>query len=850
MNPIGKVTVAPVLPARLERLNELARNLYWSWTPHAWGLYESLNPVAWEKYEHNPVRTLLETSQVHLDALALDKGFLERFDAVIKDFDAYMGAGKTWFSSRKIEHQGKVAYFSAEFAFAEALPIYSGGLGVLAGDHCKSASDLGLPFVGVGLMYHQGYFRQSLNKEGWQEESYEDLDLHALPLSPVLNADGSEVRVRLALPGREVQVRAWKIQVGRIPVYVLDTNVLENREDDRALTARLYGGGQEMRIAQEMVLGVGGVRLLRALGEDIGVYHMNEGHAAFLGLERVRELLEVSEGAKEGALDFWQALEVVRASSAFTTHTPVPAGNDAFPQDIVDQYLGKWYARFAISRDEFMNLALHHQPWGPTFSMTVLALRTSSKANGVSELHGHVSRRMWNFLYPGANPEEVPIGHVTNGAHSLTFIAQELRDLYSSVLPKDWTERLEDKVMWKGLDKIPDADLADAVHTLKVKMIDFVRERLKIQYTRNEASARQIQSAETVLDPHALTIGFARRFATYKRATLLFSNLERLKRIINDSERPVQFVFAGKAHPADNPGKQFIQAIYRFSQDPDLLGKLVILENYDMNVARHLVQGVDIWLNNPRRPLEASGTSGMKASFNGALNFSILDGWWRESFDGENGYAIGDEREFSSLEAQDDFDAFSLYETLEKIIVPSYYQRDESGTRAKWMGGVRRAIESVAPQFSMQRQVIDYIEGYYAPLWIRGAKVAANHMALAKDLSAWKHDIVGKWNDVTLEAFAETPQSAKTGDTVSVQARVHTNGIDPKFLRVEAVLQREGFETFSSAPLTLQSAQDGWAEYSAQVPLSESGKLDIGARVLPYRPELGNLLEMALIKWG
>jgi len=850
MNPIGKVTVAPVLPARLERLNELARNLYWSWTPHAWGLYRSLNPEAWEKFEHNPVRTLLETSQIQLDALALDKDFLERFDAVMGDFDAYMNPKKTWFSSRNIEHQGKVAYFSAEFGFVESLPIYSGGLGVLAGDHCKSASDLGLPFVGVGLMYHQGYFRQSLNKEGWQEESYEDLDLRALPLTPLLNADGSEVRVKLTLPGREVQIRAWKIQVGRVPVYVLDTNVLENREDDRALTARLYGGGQEMRIAQEMVLGVGGVRLLRALKEEIGVYHMNEGHAAFLGLERVRELLEVSEGAKEGALDFWQALEVVRSNSVFTTHTPVPAGNDAFPQDIVDQYLGKWYARFAISRDEFMNLALHHQPWGPTFSMTVLALKSSSKANGVSELHGHVSRRMWNFLYPGANPEEVPIGHVTNGAHSLTFIAQELRDLYSSVLPKDWTERLEDKTMWKALEHIPDADLADAVHTLKVKMIDFVRERLKIQYTRNEASARQIQSAESVLDPHALTLGFARRFATYKRATLLFSDLERLKRIVNDPTQPVQFVFAGKAHPADNPGKQFIQAIYRFSQDPDLLGKIVILENYDMNVARHLVQGVDIWLNNPRRPLEASGTSGMKASFNGALNFSILDGWWRESFDGHNGYAIGDEREFSSLEAQDDFDAFSLYETLEKTIVPSYYQRDESGTRAKWMGGVRRAIESVAPQFSMQRQVIDYIEGYYAPLWIRGAKVAADHMALAKDLSAWKHEIVGKWNDVTLEAFAETPSSAKTGDTVSVQARVHTGGIDPKFLRVEAVLQREGSDAFSSTPLALQSAQDGWAEYSAQVPLSESGKLDIGARVLPYRPELGNLLEMALIKWG
>ncbi|MFN8510786.1 MAG: alpha-glucan family phosphorylase [Deinococcaceae bacterium] len=842
MKTLSTLTVAPSLPGRIARLQELAYNLYWSWTPRAMQLFEGLDPLLWETSNHNPVHMLLQVSQERLEDVALDSEYLKHLDAVLHDFDHYMNNPNTWFSKEPLSLGGKVAYFSAEFAFAESLPIYSGGLGVLAGDHCKSASDLGLPFVGVGLVYHQGYFRQSLNRDGWQEETYETLNFAQLPLTPALDATGKEVRVSLHLLGRTVWVKVWHLHVGRISVYLLDTDLPENEEQDRALTARLYGGNQEMRIQQEMVLGIGGIRALRALNEPISVYHMNEGHAAFLGLERVREIMQ-----SDPSLDFWEAVEGVASNALFTTHTPVPAGNDAFPLDIVHRYLGKWYDTLKVGYDDFMGLALHHQPWGPTYSMTVLALRLSRAANGVSELHGQVSRNMWNFLYPGSYPSEVPIGHITNGAHTLTFLAQELRDLYSTVLPADWTERIEDRDMWNALDNIPDVGLVRVLHQLKKKMIHFVRQRLKSQYLRHEAPALRIASADTVLDTHTLTIGFARRFATYKRATLLFHDLDRLKRLVNDPKHPVQFVFAGKAHPADNPGKELIQAIYRYAQDPDLVGKIVILENYDLNVARYLVQGVDIWLNNPRRPLEASGTSGMKASFNGALNFSILDGWWRESFDGTNGFSIGEEREFSNLDSQDDFDAHSLYETLEKQIVPEYYERDEHGTRVKWMARVRKAITSVAPQFSMQRQVIEYTRTYYGPLHQRSVALHSKNACL-EQLSAWKIGMKKHWPQVSIEALVSPPDGPQVGKTLEVHARVYAPGIDIQHLCVEAVME-SGNRT-QKVRLNPLGTQGGWTEYEAKIPLTHNGEIHVGVRVFPSHPDLAHPLELGLIQWA
>ncbi|MFC4639550.1 alpha-glucan family phosphorylase [Deinococcus hohokamensis] len=838
MNIIGKVTVLPQLPPAIARLSELAYNLYWSWTPHAQDLYRDLDCTIWERFQQNPVRTLLEVPRARLDELAADPAYLERYAAVMADFDAYMGQKDTWVT-RQAPALRPVAYFSMEYAFHESLPIYSGGLGVLAGDHCKSASDLGLPFTAVGMLFHQGYFRQLFDKDGWQNEAYDEQDLTTLPLRPALTPAGEQARVSVRLGGRTVQVRVWTLQVGRIQVLLLDTNVPENSEEDRKLTARLYGGNQDLRVQQYVLLGVAGIRALRLLGVPAEVYHMNEGHAALLGLERIRE-------AVSGGLDFRTALETVASSTLFTTHTPVAAGNDAFTYELMDKYIGEWPSQLATSRDDLYALARHDQMWDnhlvPSFSMTVFALNMSRAANGVSELHGEVSRKMWNFLYEGAEPEEVPIGHVTNGAHNLTFTSQAMRDLLSTVLPQNWTERLEDEAMWQAVEGLTDEQLRGVQLSMKREMIAFVRARMREQMLRNGASAADVAATETLLSENALTIGFARRFATYKRATLLFRDKARLSRIVNHPERPVQFVFAGKAHPADNPGKAFIQEIYRVSQEPEFRGKIVILENYDMNVARHLVQGVDIWLNNPRRPLEASGTSGMKASFNGSPNFSVLDGWWREGFDGTNGWPIGEEREYADLTVQDDADAFSLYLHLEEDIVPRYYgtQGGEDG----WAHTVRRAIQTVSPRFSMQRQVIDYVQKYYLPVGERGAQLAAHSSQRAREIAGWKSWVQGQWPFASITAQATLPASAQPGQTIPVVAQVNPAGIRLDELRVEAVLDRGGHLTH----VPLQSRGDG--TFSAEVPLNDSGLYSVGVRMLPQIEGLSHPLEARLIKWA
>ncbi|GHF28471.1 starch phosphorylase [Deinococcus metalli] len=838
MNVIGKVTVLPQLPPSLSRLSELAYNLYWSWTPHAQALYQDLDPSSWERFQHNPVRTLLDVPQSRLDEVAKDPAYLARYTQVMADFDAYMGKTDTW-ASRNAPAMKPVAYFSMEYAYHESLPIYSGGLGVLAGDHCKSASDLGIPFTAVGMLFHQGYFTQLFDKDGWQNESYEELDLTTLPITPALTPGGEEARVSVQIGNREVHTRIWNLNVGRIKVLLLDTNVPENSEDDRKLTARLYGGNQELRLQQYVLLGVAGIRALRTLNVPADVYHMNEGHAALLSLERVRE--QVSAG-----LDFRTALETVASSTLFTTHTPVAAGNDAFGYDLVDRYLGRWPGMLATTRDDLYALAKHEQVWDnhlvPTFSMTVFALSMSRAANGVSELHGEVSRKMWNFLYEGAEPEEVPIGHVTNGAHNLTFTSQAMRDLLSTVLPADWTERLEDEQMWTAVEGLTEEQLSGVQLVMKREMIAFVRARMREQMLRNGASAADVAATDTLLSENALTIGFARRFATYKRATLLFRDRARLSRIVNDPERPVQFVFAGKAHPADNPGKAFIQEIYKVSQEPEFRGKIVILENYDMNVARHLVQGVDIWLNNPRRPLEASGTSGMKASFNGSPNFSVLDGWWREGYDGTNGWPIGEEREYADLNVQDDADAFSLYQTLEQDIVPRYY--GSSSGAESWAHTVRRAIETCSPRFSMQRQVIDYVQRYYVPLASRGERVAADGAAQAREIAGWKTWVRQQWPYTSVTAQAALPVTTQPGQTVPVTAQVNAAGINLDQLRVEAVLDRSGHIT--RVPL----ASQGDGTFRADVPLKDSGLYSVGVRMIPELDGLSNDLEAGLIKWA
>jgi starch phosphorylase len=683
------------VPRRLERLPELAHNLFWTWQVGARDLFKSLDPELWEATGHNPVRLLRETA--NLEAAAEDADFVEAYDRSVRDLDGYLGNRRdTWMAHAYPDFPGPVAYFSAEFGLHESLPVYSGGLGILAGDHLKSASDLGVPLVGVGILYAQGYFRQRLDAEGHQREVYEPLEPENRPVVPALDVDGREVLVSVELPGRELHLKVWKAEVGRVSVLFLDADIPENAPEDRTLTARLYGGNLRTRIAQELVLGVGGVRALRGVGIYPAAYHMNEGHAAFSGLERMREL--VSTGSS-----FEEAREEVTRSTIFTTHTPVPAGHDAFPPDLFREFTSGWPGALGTDEEGLWSLGHHEEDWGPAFNMTVLAMNLSAARNAVSKLHREVSLEMWGYLFPG---EEEPITYVTNGVHTWSWLAPEMADLFDSHAGgRAWREEIERAASWSFVDEIPPDDFWETHRSQKRGMADFV-------------NRRRGQAANVALDPDALVIGFARRFATYKRATLLLTDPERLRRIANDPDRPVWFIFAGKAHPADEPAKEFIRALYGASAQ-DFAGHLVILEDYDMNLARRLVQGVDVWLNNPRRPLEASGTSGQKASLNGAPNFSVLDGWWPEAYNGRNGWTIGQEKQYASLEEQDTEDAESLYATLESSIVPLYYDRGASGVPEGWVAMMKEAIKTVAPTFSTQRMVQDYVRELYVPHAVR-----------------------------------------------------------------------------------------------------------------------------------
>ena len=698
-----RFTVSPI-PARLSRLPELAYNMWWSWHPRATQLFSDLDPLLWENVYHSPVRFLNEVRQSTLDAAAADPAFAARYDAVMLAFDAYLADTTHWFNSTYPDLPGPVAYFSFEFGLHESLPIYSGGLGVLAGDHVKGASDLGVPMVFVGFLYPQGYFRQMIDASGWQEAVYNKLDFEDEPVVPALTPGGREVIVEIQLPGRMIYAKVYEFKVGRSTLYMLDTDIHPNAPADRELSSRLYGGDTEMRIAQELVLGVGGIRALRAMGIDPAAYHMNEGHAAFLVLELAREL--VANG-----MPFAEALSRVAQHTIFTTHTPVAAGNDAFPFDLMDKFFADYYPQLGITRDDFLSLAREGQPWGPAFSMTALALKGSNYRNGVSKLHGRVSRNMWHWLWPGRAVEDVPISSITNGVHTGTWLAAGLHDFYTTYLGEGWYDRVDDPATWLPLYDAPDAELWEIHAALKRTMVDFARARLASWYARNG----QQPPAVPMLDPEALTFGFARRFATYKRATLLFSDTERLVRIINQSGRPVQFIFAGKAHPRDEPGKQFIQQVFGASRHAGLEGKVVFLEEYDMNVARYLVQGVDVWLNNPRRPYEASGTSGMKASLNGQPNLSVLDGWWAEAYNGKNGWAIGQGQEYANPDEQDWRDVESLYTLLEHEVIPRFYDRNSQGYSPDWVRTMKEAIVTIAPAFSMARQVKEYTNLFYVP---------------------------------------------------------------------------------------------------------------------------------------
>ena len=697
------------LPRRIKRLGELAYNLWWTWQPNAQRLFSRIDNDMWERLAHNPILLLRQLERSALNEVAQDSQYLSLYDKVFVEFDDYLANEGTWSARTHPElTSSPIAYFSMEFGLHETLPIYSGGLGVLAGDHMKEASDMGLPLVGVGLMYAEGYFFQRIGEDGWQEADNNPLRFGDMTVLPILDEEGKPMTVSVELPDRQVALRLWEIRVGRVPLFLMDSNVETNRPEDRMLTARLYWSDLDRRVMQEIVLGVGGVRALRALGYNPLVWHMNEGHAAFLILERAREL--VAEG-----VPFEEAIEKTRGQNVFTTHTPVPAGNDEFPLWLVDKYLAFLWPELGLDRDQFVDVARNKQSWGESFSMGVLALRHSEGRNAVSELHGHVARKMWHSLWQDREIEDVPITYVTNGVHTSTWMARRLGLLYDKYLGSDWRERLDDPETWAKLDKIPADELwAFRMHQ-KRKLSFRMQEWARTRWSKGGFHPVQVVASGALIDPYVLTIGFARRFATYKRASLILRDVERLLKIINRPNMPVQIIFAGKAHPADEPGKQLIQQIYRTVKKAETSGRMVFLEDYDMNIARYLVQGVDVWLNTPRRPMEASGTSGMKASLNGVLNFSVLDGWWREAYNGKNGWAIGEDKEPNESEVQDEADALSLYSTLENEIIPLYYDRNGEQLPMDWIEHIKNNLRTITPQFSTRRMVKEYVERLYIP---------------------------------------------------------------------------------------------------------------------------------------
>jgi starch phosphorylase len=699
------------LPRRIQRLGELAFNLWWVWNPEAQTLYSFIDKSLWENVVHNPVEFLNKVDRPRLNAVTNDRYYLDLYDRVMHNFDQYMKAENTWFKDTYPDLLDKqIAYFSFEFGLHESLPVYAGGLGVLSGDHMKEASDLGMPLVGVGFIYNQGYFAQRITEDGWQETRSLYLNFERMPVIALFDDENRPVSISVELPGRTVKARLWQVQVGRVPLYLLDSNVAENTQGDRELTARLYTNDPETRISQEILLGIGAVRALRLLGYKPDVWHMNEGHSAFLTLERIREYIHTG-------LSFDEAAKVVRKSNAFTTHTPVPAGNDQFPVWLAEKYFSQLWPELGLTRDQFIDLARHQQSWGEMFSMPVLALRLSEQRNAVSELHGQVSRQMWHFLWPKIEDvDDVPITHITNGVHTGTWLARRMGLLFAHHLGPDWMSRLDDPDLWAQVENIPDGELWAVRQHLKRKLMGYANERARRQWQSGTIHPVQAVAGGVFLEPYSLTIGFARRFATYKRGNLILRDFDRLLNIINNPHMPVQVIFAGKAHPADEPGKLVIQQVYRAVKDARTAGRLVFLEDYDMNVARYMVQGVDVWMNTPRRPNEASGTSGMKAAINGVLNFSVLDGWWHEAYNGSNGWAIGSDMEYGDPNQQDDADARNLYDTLENEIVPLYYNRRSADKLpGEWLARMKESIRTLLPQFSTMRMLKEYMDQVYFP---------------------------------------------------------------------------------------------------------------------------------------
>ncbi len=855
MRAIRRFTVRTALPAPLQPLGDLSTNLRWCWHADTREIFASVDPVTWDAVGHDPVKLLGAVSGERLAALAADPVFLGRLQETVADLTSYMTDEK-WYQKAD-EPEGRmpkaIAYFSPEFGITAVLPQYSGGLGILAGDHLKAASDLGVPIIGVGLLYRHGYFIQSLSREGWQQERYPVLDPHELPITQLREDDGSLLRVRISLPGaRSLVAQVWKAQVGRVPLLLLDSDVEENGPFEREVTDRLYGGGTEHRLHQELLLGIGGVRAVRAYCRLTGtpspeVFHTNEGHAGFLGVERIREY------AEDDGLPFDAALEAARAGTVFTTHTPVPAGIDRFPRDLISQYFGGDNASPAVPVERVLELGAETYAGGDpsVFNMAVMGLRLAQRANGVALLHGEVSRGMFGGLWPGFDTAEVPITSITNGVHAPTWTAPEALELARREMGEKFLATADD---WSGLSDVSDRALFDVGRVLRQRFVDSARRRLRAQWLIRGASEAELGWIDTALNPDVLTIGFARRVPSYKRLTLMLQDRARLTALLLHSERPVQMVIAGKAHPADDGGKRLIQELVRFADDPAVRHRIVFLTDYDMGLAAEMIPGCDVWLNNPLRPLEACGTSGMKAALNGCLNLSVLDGWWDEWYDGQNGWAIPSATGVEDPDRRDELESNALYDLIETSVAPRFYERDDAGLPARWLEMVRHTIGSLGPKVLATRMVQDYVNKLYTPAALASRELAEDKLTAAKELAIWKARLRSGWNAVRVDHVEADGGSdgASVGDSVAVRAFISLGDLDPSDVQVQLVYGRvdESDQLTATSTKSLDVAEryeGGRLRYQGTVALERSGPFGYTVRVLPAHRLLAGPAELGLI---
>ena len=846
----NKITVNPQLPKKIEKLSEIANNLWWSWNTEFLKLFKMIDIDLWEGCGRNPVKFLKLVDQEKLEKIAEDSNFWKEYNKNVENFEGYMNSKNTWFNKNYPENKNNlIAYFSAEYGLDEILPIYSGGLGILSGDHLKSSSDLGIQLVAVGLLYKNGYFHQKINRVGSQETEYFDIDLENLPITPVKRETGEDLIVSVKMPKKKLYLKVWKIAVGRVTLYLLDSDIPENLEEYRGITSRLYGGDQEMRIQQEIVLGIGGVTLLNSLGLNPTVYHMNEGHSSFLVLELIKDIMA------EKKVSFNIAKDIVTAKTVFTTHTPVPAGNDIFPISLVETYFKDYWKALGISKEEFFGLGMKPKEENrTTFNMGILALKIAGKKNGVSKLHGAVSRELFGDVWPDIAPNEAPITYVTNGIHTCTWLAPSLKELYNKYLTPYWQDKIHLNETWEKINSIPDEELWNNHQVRKQKLLKLVSENVTNRLRNSGMNYDQIKEITSKLNPNALTIGFARRFATYKRATLIFKDLERITQILNDESRPVQLIFAGKAHPNDLEGQNLIKRIHEISMMPQFKGKIFLLEGYEMSMARHLISGVDVWLNNPRRPMEASGTSGEKASVNGVINFSILDGWWAEGYNQKNGWAIGTNAEYFSYEEQDKADSESIYNTLENKIIPAYYNK-ENGISKEWLKLMKNSIISTGGRYSTARMLEDYTNKLYIPLCNITNKYF-NNLEMVTEYNRIKDELYANWNDIEIIQNNNLDNiTMDAGKNIDVSCIVKLPNINIENIEAQVyygkILENGTIENISIIPMDLVNSNYEKKEFTfnAKIELKTGGNYGYTFRVMPKHEMLLDSSNLNLVKW-